>query len=315
MHKLEIESINFSSLHSEAHYEFFWVLFKLFEKYPPVRDLIRQFWDDYLNFLELENQLFDAPKTNPITKKLAALDRRIDNDLRGIKAIIRGDLHHFDPATAEAAQVLYDRIKDFGNIKKKAYEEESAAVQVLVRDFQGVYISQVNLLNINKWVDDLVIAESSFTQLLEERNAELAMHPPMNIREVRFSIESIYRNMIRCINTDLLVNGEGTCGEFAKELNGEINYFIEHSHHRVRIYISETMVAPIPDQVFTGKQIVFLPDVFYKEAKDKPEVELVFATDYTLAFKDNINPGNATLMIRGKGKYKGQKIVTFTIVK
>jgi hypothetical protein len=314
MKKLLIRAINFSLLRNEAHYEFLFVVFNLLQKYQYVQTLIQQFWSEYRSLLESENQLLDAARKSPLTKKLVELDKRIDNDIVGIKTSINANLHYFDPVVVNAAQTLYDRMKDFGNIKSKAYEEESAAVQVLIRDLQNMYSSQMNLLGLDDWVNDLANAEIEFTQLFEERNSQLAARPLITLREIRALIEPIYRDMIACINSDLLLNGEGVCGEFAKELNKEIKYFMEHSHRRAKTDIKIATVKSIGDQVYTGKQILIMPNVFYKE-ENKPEIELIFATDFSLTYKNNINPGNATIIIHGKGKYNGQKVVMFTIVR
>ena len=38
-------------------------------------------------------------------------------------------------------------------------------------------------------------------------------------------------------------------------------------------------------------------------------------TDFTVSFKDNIEPGTATMTVTGKGNYKGSVIATFKIKK
>lgn len=66
-------------------------------------------------------------------------------------------------------------------------------------------------------------------------------------------------------------------------------------------------VAAIANQVYTGKAIT--PAVTVKVGSTK----LTKGTDYTVAYKNNINAGTATVTITGKGKYKGSKSVTFKI--
>ena len=63
--------------------------------------------------------------------------------------------------------------------------------------------------------------------------------------------------------------------------------------------IADAVIAPIPDQAYTGKAI-------------KPEVTLtldgktlVQGTDYTLSYKNNKKPGEATVTITGAGAYDG----------
>jgi hypothetical protein len=42
-------------------------------------------------------------------------------------------------------------------------------------------------------------------------------------------------------------------------------------------------------------------------------VELRFSEDFTVGYKNNTNPGSATLTITGIGRYTGQIITTFNI--
>ncbi len=61
-------------------------------------------------------------------------------------------------------------------------------------------------------------------------------------------------------------------------------------------------------QKYTGKHIE--PGVHvYVNKKTLTE-----GTDYTLTYKDNINPGTATAIVKGKGDYEGENSTTFTIV-
>lgn len=67
-------------------------------------------------------------------------------------------------------------------------------------------------------------------------------------------------------------------------------------------------VAPIPDQIFTGAP--FTPEPVVKDGAKM----LTKNVDYTVNYSNNINVGNATISIVGKGNYRDTKDVTFKIV-
>ena len=60
---------------------------------------------------------------------------------------------------------------------------------------------------------------------------------------------------------------------------------------------------------YTGNEIKITVTV-----KDGEKV-LKAGTDYNVSYKNNVNPGNATVIVEGKGNYKGKIERTFTIVK
>ncbi len=63
----------------------------------------------------------------------------------------------------------------------------------------------------------------------------------------------------------------------------------------------------VEDQVYTGKALKPAVTVKYGKVTQKK------GTDYTVAYKDNVNAGTATVMVTGKGNYTGSKKVTFKI--
>lgn len=71
--------------------------------------------------------------------------------------------------------------------------------------------------------------------------------------------------------------------------------------------IKKAKVSKVSAKAYTGKKITPKPTV--KIGKKK----LKRGRDYTLSYKNNKSVGTATIVIKGKGKYKGKKKVTFKI--
>ncbi|MDR3328854.1 MAG: DUF6261 family protein, partial [Prevotellaceae bacterium] len=277
---LKINAILFHYQRNEAHLEFLLEFRKLLDKFPEARAQVEPLCGAFDPLLALEQKLVDAARASSFTQLLAEADHRIDRDVAAIKAAIASALHHFDPTVAEAARALHDRLKVFGNIRAKAYEEESAAVQQLLHDLQGQLAQQVRLVvGLQAWVQELATAEAEFVSLFERRNTELADRPQENLRSVRRQVEEVYHKITACLDTDLILHGEERCGELARQLNEEVKYFNEHNHqHRKKDLAAAgaCAVAPIAPQPYTGKPIAVIPTASYHEA-GKPAKELVFA--------------------------------------
>jgi hypothetical protein len=127
------------------------------------------------------------------------------------------------------------------------------------------------------------------------------------LREIRRNIETNYRQMIDRITAFDTIDEKDTYTEFIKKLNVQIDYFNEHNHRSSLKDIKIVVVKPIPAQKYTGKPITPVPEVHFEKT------ELAFAKDFTLSYKNNVKAGNAEIIIRGKGAYKGSKTVTFFI--
>ena len=145
---MAIKKIRLSHLRNEAHYELFAVFHSLLDRFPAVKQLVNSLYATFAELLDREKQFVDAAKESLLTAKLVEADRRVDRDVSAMRHIIRAAKNHFDPATVEAARQLFGRLKDFGYVCTKSYEEESAAVQVLVGDLQTAFAPQAQAVGL-----------------------------------------------------------------------------------------------------------------------------------------------------------------------
>jgi hypothetical protein len=312
----KIKAILFSHLRNEAHYEFLWIFSHLLDEFPAIRALVATLYDAFIALLTLEKKLLDAARVSALTQQVADADHRVDRAVSGIRATVTAARHALDPAVAEAARVLQIRLREFGNIRGKAYEEESAAVRVLIDDLNTIYAPQMILVGLQAWLTELMDAETAFTQLYLQRGDETALRPQERMVDVRRQIEAAYHNMTTLINASAIIDPVAYASFIAK-LNVQITYFNEHNHHHARKDIGAAdhcVIEPIDTQKYTEKAVVPIPRAYWRE-KDKPTVELVFAKDFSLTYKNNIKIGTADVTLHGKGAYKGQKTTTFNIAK
>ena len=75
----------------------------------------------------------------------------------------------------------------------------------------------------------------------------------------------------------------------------------------VGIDMSKVSINDIPDQIYTGTAL--RPDVDSVYGGN----ELVNGTDYTLSYSNNVNPGEATVSVKGRGCYFGSVSKNFSI--
>jgi hypothetical protein len=308
---MKILKIYFSYLRNEAHYQFLLLVKKLFESYPSVANLVNALLLQFYTLLLLESKLVDAVRASEYTKQLEEADKRLDRTVVGLGIAIDAALRHPDPDIVKAAERLRIRMKAFrGEIERKAYEEESGAVKILVADLQGAYAPQVSKIGVGAYVIEISAAQNAFEQIFLLRSAERVERPQENLKDVRKEIDAVYRQIIERIDAYTVLNGTSVTGGFVKKLNNEIAYFNEHNYHRrTPKNISLATVASIPDYLWDGHPVTPLPIV-----TDEKGNELVFARDYDLTYHNNDCPGNAFVTLLGKGAWKGKKTVSFNII-
>ncbi|MDR1454142.1 MAG: DUF6261 family protein [Tannerella sp.] len=307
-----IIEVHLHRFRNEAHYEFMFNVVELMTRFPAIETLVVICLEELNRLLPVEKAMLDRQRKSALTLRLEEADQRVDRTIVGINNLVRGMLHHPSPDIAELARQLDIRMKDFGRIVQKAYEEEAAAVQELIDLLTGPFSQHVATLGLTVWVETLQQAEAEFVQLYRERNTELANRPEGPMRDLRKLVDVQYHAAVRRVEAYIDLNGGQDCMEFVRELNDNIKYFNEHTHHRTRHDIAHAFVQEIHAQPYTGKPVIPIPTVFFAEG-GKQAVELAFPVDFTVTYKDNVEIGTASLLIHGKGAYKGSKTVTFNI--
>jgi len=309
-----IRTILFYYLRHEAVYQYLCLYRDLLIEHPEARAIIEEYFAGFIELLRKELTLLDAQHGNELSKVLAEADKVVDRYVVGINSTVDAAVHHFDPEVVEAGESIAKRLKAFGNIENKPYEEESAAIKVLVYEMRNEYAAKAKLIGLTVWIDKLEAAAEEFEALFKQRNTELAgKAAEMSIKEINKEIIPVYRQMIVRLNAALVLNSTPELVAFANELNKEIDYANEHGdHRRAKISIASVIVKPIEPQKVTGKPIAYMPELYMQI--DGGQVELFFSTDYTLTYKNNINVGVAEIIIHGNGKYNGKKAITFNIV-
>ncbi|MBQ1647820.1 MAG: cell wall-binding repeat-containing protein, partial [Bacteroidales bacterium] len=78
------------------------------------------------------------------------------------------------------------------------------------------------------------------------------------------------------------------------------------------VEVATLTVLPLPDQYWTGQEI--RPELTVQRVKNGETVTLEQGTDYTLAYADNVEIGQAAITLTGQGHYTGTRTVNFNIV-
>jgi hypothetical protein len=302
-------------MRNRGHYQFLVTFRNLFITFKDVSLLVTDELAEFDQLLALEKALLDKDRKSPLTRKIEEADDQVNSDLIGMRSDITAALHKHEPAVVDAAKTLHDRMRQLGDIYDMPYEEQTAIVSVLLEDLTGKYAVLATTVGINPWVNDLLIDNQILTQLLAERNAEVANRAQGDTKQVRRLLEASYRNIMHIIEANIILDGNSQCEALVRQLNTDILYFNEHdTPHRTLKDLRSISVRNINTQIYTGKPVTILPEVYYAEA-GQPVVELFFSTDYNISYRNNINPGTAEIILSGKGKYKGKKIINFNIAR
>ncbi|MDR1865735.1 MAG: DUF6261 family protein [Bacteroidales bacterium] len=263
-------------------------------------------------WLEEEDAQMRYVRKSALTVKIADSRRRVGYLLSAISAQIRNALYSPDPPVRDAARRLKIMLKSYGNVSRKPYNEEAGDVQAIIEQIDGDYAADAALVGLDARFAALKSAGTAFVALLEQRDTDRLKKPDHTFQAVRRGIEAAYRDIAAIVNSGAALNLSPEYGAFMDTLNPEIER-LNLQFHRARRDMSAAQPAPIPPQAYTGAPVTPVPEVRYVTAKGA--VALKLGRDYNIAYRNNVNAGNAECTFRGKGSYRGSVTVTFAIVR
>jgi hypothetical protein len=310
----KLRAILFKNLPNTAHYDFDTLVSSECAASPQsVVVTLGQLSAQFNAWLSEEKSLMEWVRKSTLTKEIADADHRMNRALTALKMQVRALEYSAILTTAEAARHTYIMLRQYGDVARKAYVEQIGDVRIILQQFAGPYAADVSRMNIGAYIGELQAFYNVFRQLLSQRDAQDIIRPEKGFLEVRRSIKEIYCQIENVINVGATLNPAGGFQNFINHLNPEISRLNEE-FHRVRRNMGNARPELIPEQIYTGKPLTPLFKVLYV-TPDEGSIELELGKDFNLTYDDNVNVGIAQCTIRGKGLYKGNKTVTFSIVR
>jgi hypothetical protein len=278
------------------------------------------FIEAYHKAVEQEKYVFNWVRKSDFTKKKEQTDRCRDKTYNGMRGLVRVALKHFDPVMRNCATRVHNLFSNYGRLTNNGYDAQTASVTSVINRLRSSdYARDVQMLGLLPWLDELENYNEQFKMYVEATVQEQVNKPNVTTAEARRMTDDALRNITTRVTAQINLGNSDAFAGFAEEFNVLVKQYNsvlnEHlGRLHARIDIAPANIAKIDMQLFTGKPVFVIPQIFLK-MNDGNTAELVFTEDFYTSYHNNVNPGTATVIITGKGRYKGKIITTFNIVK
>jgi hypothetical protein len=219
---MEIQKFDLHSQRNAGHYQFQTDFNSTIIKYSPQELGIVEDYAAYTPLLQDEGVALVAITKSATTEEVETADKNRDFTFRGLADKVTNSLNHYDPVVREAARrtkVIFD---GYGNLVPKPDDEESGFISSLIADLRTKVSSEIQILTIVEWIDELERLNNVFIALEATRNSEEATRTELRMKQVRVEVDAAYKKIVKRINALIVVNGEAPYAEFVKELNARI---------------------------------------------------------------------------------------------
>jgi hypothetical protein len=304
-------TLQFRPLPHEAHYKFFErVIRELAKSGSAVHTALGPLVAELNEWFAKETANVAWYRKSALTAVIARANDRLDHVISGMSANVNASKYSDDPDIVAAAKRLQVMLKSYGNVTRKPYLQEAGAVKAILAHLKGDLAVTVQTAGVADWTAKIEDALNGFVMVFEQREAQSLKKPQLKFSKVRLEIEIVWRRIAMIVNSGVALNISPDFEAFINALNPEIEYLNNEFRH-AKIHIADAQMSAIEHVIYTGYPCTPVPDVFYINGNET--VKLALGKDFNISYKNNVNPGNADCIIRGKGKYKGKKFVTFII--
>lgn len=167
---------------------------------------------------------FDAAlklaRKNPLTEQLIAADEARDEAWTGSSAYINAMLKHPDPEVAAVAKVARDLFDKYGNPTQLAQSKESSNLYNLLQDIEAM--ESRSTIYFDPWYNWMKTTQEAFSALELQRSHSRGAKTKGQAREARLAAEEAYREMVKVLNSLVVIEETDEYDEFIKTVNAEI---------------------------------------------------------------------------------------------
>ncbi|MDR2065946.1 MAG: DUF6261 family protein [Prevotellaceae bacterium] len=302
------------------HIEFHKLSYDICNKYATAIDA-PELLAEYHDKVAQEENIYNWVRRSEYTKKKADADNARDSIFSGIKGIIRANMKHFDPSVRDNANHVNNLLINYGKLKQSGYDAETAGIEnIIVRLNSADYLPAIQNLGLAPWIAELENQNTLFKNYVDDVVQEKVEKPSITSIVARRQTDEALKQITDRITSLVILNGQADYNGFIAEFNVLVNHYntLVHEHYgrlHARIDITPAAIDAIPEQYCTGKPVFVIPELTLTVEKEGKQTILhpVFSEDFTVAYKNNVEPGTATLIIKGIGKYTGEITTTFNI--
>lgn len=236
----EIGKIDLKSINNGAHIELMRTVLERAEADGAVRETCAAQVDALRRAYVEENSAMRTSRKCLTTDKIAKADVERDKAYRGLKHIVRGLRLMPDGETADAADVLWQCLRDYGISVRMQLDTETGLVHHLCKRLRGKYAAEVDALGLGAYVGMLDDANGRLARLLELRTESRMTKVVGRTQLARAASDRAFRRLTSMVNAQAMVTGGTELDNFIAFANTELL-------HYKREVLGRRAKAPVPD--------------------------------------------------------------------
>ncbi len=219
-----IKKVNLHALQNEEHAGFNTYLQEYINQYGAATLNVTTQAADHKAKLDDEKSVLDLVQKNTYSERLNAAEDARDYPIRGFFKVVKGMLHHFNPAVEQAAANVDLINKNFSDITYLSDEKQTAASESFFAALQAAQ-ADITTLGLADWVTEMKAKQADFELVVKSRNTEDDARPAFNMKAARIATDQSYKAIVDRINALITIDGDAKYAAFVTSLNNRIDQY------------------------------------------------------------------------------------------
>ena len=216
---MRLKSIVLVRLRNMSHFQFLRNVLAFISEAGVETLGLRALYDKLDALLKRESALLRRTDKSSLTGQIKDEDSIRDGLCRAITTITKAYLKHRLPATREAARKLKIVLDNYSNVTRISYDEQTAAVGVLLRSLKEDHQDEVEMLRLNDFVEELERVNLLIDDLINLRMDEEAAKTKDVMKKLRPEADAVYYEIRRYIDAAVIFEGEAKYKAFIDKMN------------------------------------------------------------------------------------------------
>jgi hypothetical protein len=251
-------------------------------------------------------------KASPLTEQIAQFDKQRDDNYLEIWRTVKTVAKSSFPDKAEAGKLLVDFLKPYHNLAKEPIMSETSTLNYLQTQFNAnpTLLAAAATLQLTDIFVNLFATNERVSVLWNERALSEAEKGGPSPSSLKHNLEKAYNGFCNIVLQTLKLQPTPeleTLFSVMNEIRIKYAKFLP-----IKLTNANTVVEPVAIQKYTGKPVTPVAQVFIKKENNEFN-ELLFTVDFYITYRNNVEVGEAQIIIHGKGKYSGRYTSTFHI--
>lgn len=251
----------------------------------------------------------DKPRSSLLTAQIKQANDICDATLEDIKRSIKAGSKSTFADKASAGELMEHFMKPFWNINKQPLLSQITLTgELLTRYAADLALQQAaQTIAVDGLFTALAPQNAALWNLYNQRLAEYAAETPAasGLRNtVAEDYNAVCDIILRTVNVEPVPEALVTVFNETNSIRRKYSALLP-----AKTDIAGAVTEPLQSYEYTGMAITPIPVLFYD---GQP---LVFAVDFSVTYKDNVEVGEATVIMHGKGRFTGTHTRKFNIVR